>query len=153
MTGTGRTGHCCDPSTLQNNTGMTWQNDGKVIYMIRCSVLWDIGDTLPDFIEKLSFILNLSNTQVSVFGLIVGGYKFAASRQLLWRLQRMAEVSPVTFLVSSTFSVILLVVKDKKHYLNMCILFCRPYKHNNISMMFSVGTSVSCCIPRLCMKI
>ena len=30
------------------------------------------------------------------------------------------------FLVSSTFSVILLTVKDKKYSRNVCILFCRP---------------------------
>ena len=61
--------------------------------------------------EILSFILNLLNTEVLVLGLTVGEYKFAASRQLS---QRMGEVLPVAFLVRSNFSVILLVVTDKK---------------------------------------
>ena len=60
-----------------------------------------------------------------MLGLIVRiqEYKFTASRQLLEHLQRMAEGLPVAFLVSSTFSVILLAVKDKQYSLNMCILF------------------------------
>ena len=58
----------------------------------------------------ISFILN---TKVLVLGLMVRPYKRATSRQLSKRLQRMAEVSPAAFLVNLTFSVILLVVRDK----------------------------------------
>ena len=38
----------------------------------------------------------------------------------------MAEVLPVTFLISSTFSVILPAVKGKKYFRDICILVCRP---------------------------
>ena len=60
--------------------------------------------------------------QICVLGLLVREYKFAVSRQLLQRLQRMAQVLPVAILVS------LLAVKDKKYSRNMCISFGRPTK-------------------------
>ena len=68
-------------------------------------------------------------------------------------VQRMAEVLPVAFLVSSTFFVILLQVKDKNTLETCAFYFVGPHKHNNISTVFCVGTLFSCCISQLCMKI
>ena len=56
----------------------------------------------------------------------------------------MAEVLPVALLVSSTFSVILLGVKDKKYSQNMCI-YAGPHKHNTISMTLCENATLQLC--------
>ena len=72
----------------------------------------------------ISFIINL----YLVLGLMVQEYEFAKLRQDHYR-----DVSKLGFLVSSTFSVILLT----KVILETCAFyFVSPHKHENISKMF-----------------
>ena len=59
---------------------------------------------------------------------MVGEYKISFVNTAIITFTKKGFSLPVAILVSSTFSVILLALKDNKYFRNICIMFCGPTK-------------------------
>ena len=96
VTSTCRTGHCCDPSTLQNNTGMTWQKGGKTMYMIRSSALQEIGDRPPERVPSCYPILTLVLLSSAETRNLLQAIKHLRSRMALRHRDRLQRRVPLS---------------------------------------------------------